>query len=78
MLFWSCRRFKRVLKILENIQEKFFYGVPLSKLQIFRLLALPGMFVKFWKFPEITCTVEFIFIEAVAIRFTTRDLSTWF
>ena len=80
MLCWSCRLFKRVLKILENIQEKFCYGVPLSKLQVFRLqpLALPINFVKFWKIPEITCAVEFIFTEADAIRLSTRDLSTQF
>ena len=66
MLCWSCRLFKRVLKILENIQEKFCYGVPLSKFQVFRLqpLALSRLFVKFWKIPEITCSVEFIFTEA--------------
>ena len=80
MLFWSCRRFKRVLKILQNVQENFCYGVPLRKLQVFRLqpLVLPSMFVKFWKIPEITCAVEFIFTEAGAIRFSTRDLSTQF
>ena len=51
---------------MENVQEKLCYGVPLSKLQVFRLqpLALPSMFVKFWKIPEITCAVEFIFTEA--------------
>ena len=80
MLFWSYRFFKGVLKILENVQEKLCYEVPLSKLQVFRLqpLALPSMFVKFWKIPEITCAVEFIFTEAGAIRFSTRDLSTQF
>ena len=77
MLFWSCRFFKGVLNILENVQKKLCYGVPLPKLQFFRLqpLALP---VKFWKIPEITCTVEFIFKEAGATRFSTRDLSTQF
>ena len=51
---------------MENVQEKLCYGVPLSKLQVFRLqpLALPSMSVKFWKTPEITCAVEFIFTEA--------------
>ena len=59
--------------MLENVQEKLCYGVPLSKLQVFRLqpLALPSMFVKFWNIPEITRTVEFIFTEAGAIRFST-------
>ena len=54
---------------MENVQEKFCYGVPLSKLQFSRLqpLALPSMFVKFWKTPEITCAVEFIFTEAGVI-----------
>ena len=72
--------FKGVLKILENAQEKLCYGVLLSKLQVLRLqtLALPSMFVKFWKIPEVTCAVEFIFTEAGAIRFSTRDLSTQF
>ena len=80
MLFWSCRLFKGILNILENAQEKISHGVPLTKLQVFRLQpqALPSMFVKFWKIPEITCTVEFIFKEAGAIRFSTRDLSTQF
>ena len=66
--------------MLENVQEKLCYGVTLSKLQVFRLqsLALPSVFVKFWKIPEITCAVEFIFTEAGAIRFSTRDLSTQF
>ena len=72
--------FNGVLKILENVLEKLCYGVPLSKLQVFRLqhLALPSMFVKFWKIPEKMCAVEFIFTEAGAIRFSTRDLSTQF
>ena len=80
ILFWSCRPFNGVLKTLEKIQEKLCYGVPLSKLQVFRLqpLALPSMFVKFWKIPEITCAVEFIFTEGGAIRFSTRDLSAKF
>ena len=80
LLFWSCRFFKGVLKILENVQEKSCYGVPLSKLQIFRLepLALPGILVKSWKIPEITWAAEFIFTEAGAISFSTRDLSTQF
>ena len=80
ILFWSFRLFKGVLKILENVQEKLCYGVPLSKLQVFRLqpLALPSMFVKFWKISEITCTVEFIFTEAGTIRFSNRDLSKEF
>ena len=66
MLCWSCTLFQGVLKILENVQEKLCYGVTLSKLQVFRLqsLALPSVFVKFWKIPEITCAVEFIFTEA--------------
>ena len=53
---------------------------PLSKLQVFRLepLALPGILVKSWKIPEITWAVEFIFTEAGAISFSTRDLSTQF
>ena len=80
MLVWSCRLFKGVLKILENVKERLCYGVPLSKLQDFRLqsLGLPSMFVKFYKIPEITCAVEFIFTEAGAIRFSTRGLSTQF
>ena len=80
ILFWSCRLFKGVLKMLENVQEKLCYGVTLSKLQVFRLqsLALPSVFVKFWKIPEITCAVEFIFTEAGTIRFSTRDLFTQF
>ena len=41
-------------------------------------LALPSMFVKLWKIPEITCAVEFIFTEAGSIRFCTTDLSTQF
>ena len=55
ILFWSCRLFKDVLKLLENFQEKSCYGVPFSKLQVFKLqlLALPCMFLKFWKIPEI-------------------------
>ena len=44
----------------------------------YQITALPSMFVKFWKIPEITCTVEFIFTEAGAVRFSTRDLSTQF
>ena len=70
----------KVLKSLENVREKLCYEVSLIKLQVFRLelLALPSMFVKFWKIPEITCAVEFIFTEAGAIRFSTRDLSTQF
>ena len=69
ILFWSCRLFN-VLKILENVQEKLCHGVPLSNLQVFRLqlLALSSMFVKFWKIPEITCTMEF----------STRDVSIQF
>ena len=49
-----------------NVQEKLCYGVPLIKLQVFRLqpLALPSFFVKFWKIPETKCAVEFIFTEA--------------
>ena len=80
MLFWSYRFFKGVLKILENVQEKLCYEVPLSKLQVFRLqpLSLPSMFVKSWKISEITCAVAFIFTEAGAIRFSTRDLSKQF
>ena len=65
---------------MEKVEEKLCYGVPLSKLQVFRIqpLAVPRMFVKFWKITEITCAVEFIFTEAGAIRFSTRDLSTQF
>ena len=36
-LFWGCRLFKGVLKILENVQEKLCYGVlfkQISSLQI--------------------------------------------
>ena len=40
--------------------------------------SLNSMFVRFWKIPEITCAVKFIFTEASAIRFFTRDLSTRF
>ena len=32
MLFWSCRYFKHVLKILENIQGKLCYGVSSEKI----------------------------------------------
>ena len=80
ILFWSFRLFKGVLKILEIVQEKLCCGVPLSKLQFFRLqpVALPSIFVKFWKIPEITCAVEFIFAEAGTIRFSTRALSSQF
>ena len=80
ILFLSCSLFKGVLKILENVQEKLCYGVPFSKLQVFKLQppALPCMFLKFWKFPEITCAVELFFTEAGANRFSTRDLSTQF
>ena len=61
---------------MENVQEKLCYGVSLSKLQVFRLqpLAIPSMVVNFWKISEITCAVEFIFTEAGAITFSTRDL----
>ena len=74
--FWSCRLFKGVLEILENVQEKLCYGVPFTKLQVFKLQspALPCVFLKFWKFPEITCTVELLFTEAGANRVSTRDL----
>ena len=80
ILLWSCRLFKGVLKILEKVQEKLCYGVPFSKLQDFKLqpTAIPCMFLKFWKIPEITCAVEFLFTEAGANRFSTRDLSTQF
>ena len=49
--FLELQAFKGVLEILENVQEKLCYRVPLSKLQVFRLqpLALPSMFLKFWK-----------------------------
>ena len=59
ILFWSCRLLKGVLKTLENVQEKLCYGVPFRKLQIFKLqpAALPWMFLKFWKIPEIMCAV---------------------
>ena len=65
---------------MENVQKKHCYGVPLSKLQVFILqsLALPSMFVKFWKISEITSAAEFILTEAGAIRFSTRDLSAQF
>ena len=65
---------------MENVLEKLCFVVPLSKLQVFRLqpLALPSMFVKFWKISEITCAVEYIFTEAGAIRFSIRDLSKEF
>ena len=74
--FWSCRIFRGVFKILENVQEKLCCGVPFNKLQVFKLQppALPCMFLKFWKIPEITCAVEFLFTEAGANRFSTRDL----
>ena len=50
---------------MENVQEKLCYRVPFSKLQVFKLQppALPCMFLKFWKFSEITCAVEFFFTE---------------
>ena len=71
ILFWGCRLFKGVLKI---------YGVPFSKLQVFKLQppTLPCMLLKFWKIPEITCVVEFLFTEAATNRFSTRDLSSQF
>ena len=74
-LFWGCRLFKGVLKILENVQEKLCYGVLFSKLQVFKLQhpTLPCMLLKFWKISEITCAVEFVFTEAGANRFSTRD-----
>ena len=74
--FWSCRLFKGVLKILQNVQENLCYGVPFSKLQVFKLQppALPCMFVKFCKIPEITCAVELHFTEAGANSFSTRNL----
>ena len=74
-LFWGCRLFKGVLKILENVQEKLCYGVLFSKLQVFKLQppTLPCMLLT-----EITCAVEFLFTEAGANRFSTRDLSTQF
>ena len=80
ILFWSCRLFKGVLKILENVEEKLCYGVPFSKFQVFKLQtpALPCMFLKFCKIPEITCAVEFLFAEAGGNRLSTRDLSTQF
>ena len=80
ILSWGCRLFKGVLKILENVQEKLCYEVPFSKLQVFKLQppTLPCMLLKFWKTPEITCAVEFLFTEAGANRFSTRDLSTQF
>ena len=37
ILFWSCRLFKGVLKIFENVQEKLCYGVLFTKLQVFQL-----------------------------------------
>ena len=78
--FWSCRLFKGVLKILENFQVKLCYGVPFSKFQVFKLQppALLCMFLKFWKIPEITYAVEFLFTEAGYKKFSTRDLSTQF
>ena len=80
MLFWSCRLFQGVLKILENVQEKLSYGVPFSKLQVIKLQppALPCMFLKFWKILEITFAVELRFKEAGANRFSTRDFSKQF
>ena len=61
---------------MENVREKLCSGVPLNKMQVFRLqlLALPSMFVKLWKILEITCT-EFIFTEAGAIRFSTSSVA---
>ena len=74
-LFWGCRLFKGVLKILENVQEKLCYGVLFSKLQVFKLQppTLPCMLLT-----EIPCAVEFLFTEAGANRFSTRDLSSQF
>ena len=62
--------------MLENVQEKLCYDVPLSKLQVFRLqpLALPSMFVKFWKIPEITCAVEFRHYQVLYRRSIHADL----
>ena len=71
---------KGVLKILENLQEKHCYGVSFCKLQVFKLQppALPCIFFKCWKIPEITCAVEFLVTEKDANRFSTRDVSTQF
>ena len=72
-LFWGCRLFKGVLKILENVQKKLCYGVLFSKLKVFKLQppTLPCMLLT-----ETTCAVDFVFTEAGANRFSTRDLST--
>ena len=74
ILFWSCGLFKGVLKILDNVQEKLCYVVPFSKSQVFKLQpsALPCIFLKFWKIPEITSAVEFLFTEAGANRLSTE------
>ena len=74
MLFWSCRLFKGVLKILQNVQEKLSYGVPFSELQVFELQppALPCMFLKFLNIAEITCAAELLFTETGANRFSTE------
>ena len=55
-LFWGCRLFKGVLKILENVQEKLCYGA----FKVFKLQppTLPCMLLT-----EITCAVEFLFTE---------------
>ena len=45
-----------------------------SKLQAFQLQppALPCMFLKFWKIPEITFAVKFLFTEAGSQRYSTE------
>ena len=43
--FLELQVFYMSLKILENVQEKLCYGVPLGKLQVFRLSTLPSMLV---------------------------------
>ena len=81
ILFWSCRLFKGVLKLLENLQEKSCDGVPFSKLQVFKLqpLALPCMFLKFWKIPEIRVLwSSFLQKQALTSSFRIAALKSFF
>ena len=75
--FFGVAGFLKVFENLDNVQEKLCYVVPFSKLQVFKLqpTTLPCMFLKFWKIPEITCAVEFLFTEAGANRFSTECCS---
>ena len=83
ILFWSCRLFKGVLKIFENVQENFVmeFFLPNCKSSSYSLqpyLELALNVFKILENSEITCAVEFIFTESGANRFSIRDLSTQF